>query len=457
MKKTFLYLVLLFSFIYSQAQTTGGGGEYVFPKSNTACLSNTDRATIKAELKKNIDFLEKKGLLKYNKSTVHFIWPIQQAAGFNYNDIWAISAYVDHNINFPDALTDYNCGTITYDTPDGYNHQGTDIYLWPFTWNQFQEGRANIVAAASGVIISKSDGHIDTRCTLNSDPWNAVYIQHSDGSTTWYGHMKIGSLTTKAVGDTVVAGEYLGKVGSSGNSLAPHLHFEVYDNSNNLIDPFAGSCNNFNSDSWWVSQIPYSNPNINAVMTHFTPPRMNACPIPDEINDTNYFNLGDSIYMAAYFRDQIIGETANYYLYTPAGSLHSSWSKTFTNTFSTSYWYWWTIITNPSLTGQWRLDVEYKGQLVSHNFQVGTTTNIESIASNNLEISPNPFNNKLQIMGLESMVDYSFKIFDITGREICKGAVNSSINTTEIVSGIYFMKILNSKGVTLASKKLIKF
>jgi murein DD-endopeptidase MepM/ murein hydrolase activator NlpD len=100
-----------------------------------------------------------------------------------------------------------------------------------------------IVSAAAGTILYKSDGNFDRSCTFNNNNWNAVYVQHSDGSVAWYGHMKAGTLTTKNVGASVAQGEYLGVVGSSGNSTGPHLHFEVYDSGNNLIDPYAGTCN----------------------------------------------------------------------------------------------------------------------------------------------------------------------------------------------------------------------
>ena len=57
-----------------------------------------------------------------------------------------------------------------------------------------------VVAAAPGVIVFKQDGNFDRNCGFTGDPWNAVYVQHADGSVAWYGHMKNGSLTPKAVG-----------------------------------------------------------------------------------------------------------------------------------------------------------------------------------------------------------------------------------------------------------------
>lgn len=53
-----------------------------------------------------------------------------------------------------------------------------------------------------------------------------VELQHPDGHITRYGHMQRGSLLVRD-GDTVYAGQQIGRVGSTGNSSGPHLHFEV--------------------------------------------------------------------------------------------------------------------------------------------------------------------------------------------------------------------------------------
>jgi Peptidase family M23/Putative peptidoglycan binding domain len=62
---------------------------------------------------------------------------------------------------------------------------------------------------------------------------NLVVIQHRLGYTTWYAHLS--SITTH-VGQSVAGGTEIGRVGSTGYSTGPHLHFEVR-RYNTPIDP----------------------------------------------------------------------------------------------------------------------------------------------------------------------------------------------------------------------------
>jgi len=60
---------------------------------------------------------------------------------------------------------------------------------------------------------------------------NHVKIQHADGRVSWLLHMQPNSIRVR-VGDNVRAGQPIGKVGFSGDSLFPHLHYNVTDGPN---------------------------------------------------------------------------------------------------------------------------------------------------------------------------------------------------------------------------------
>jgi len=53
---------------------------------------------------------------------------------------------------------------------------------------------------------------------------NLVEVDHGDGMVTRYGH---NSVNLVAAGDEVQAGQSIARVGSTGRSTGPHLHFEV--------------------------------------------------------------------------------------------------------------------------------------------------------------------------------------------------------------------------------------
>ncbi|MEK7169690.1 MAG: M23 family metallopeptidase [Patescibacteria group bacterium] len=89
----------------------------------------------------------------------------------------------------------------------GYN--GVDIasYL----------GAPILAAAAGDVIIARSVG-------WNGGYGNYIVITHANGTQTLYGHLSSIAVTA---GKSVVRGEIIGYMGSTGRSTGTHLHFEV--------------------------------------------------------------------------------------------------------------------------------------------------------------------------------------------------------------------------------------
>jgi murein DD-endopeptidase MepM/ murein hydrolase activator NlpD len=68
-----------------------------------------------------------------------------------------------------------------------------------------------------------------------------LVVQLPDGRYASYAHLQPGSLRVKA-GDTVREGQSLARIGNSGNSFAPHLHFQLGDSAELLASeglPFA--------------------------------------------------------------------------------------------------------------------------------------------------------------------------------------------------------------------------
>lgn len=61
-----------------------------------------------------------------------------------------------------------------------------------------------------------------------------VILTHPNGYSSIYAHLS--EITVKQ-GQAVSKGDQIGKSGNTGNSTGPHLHFEIHDSRNAVIDP----------------------------------------------------------------------------------------------------------------------------------------------------------------------------------------------------------------------------
>ncbi len=96
------------------------------------------------------------------------------------------------------------------------------------------------------------------------------------------------------------------------------------------------------------------------------------------------------------------------------------------------------------------------GQAEDYPVLIENTTDAVNARSSlsNIQLAPNPFNDKISIINNKGPVSYS--IIDITGRLVQSGSINGSedINTSTVPNGIYSVIIQSLEGNS--THKMIK-
>jgi hypothetical protein len=97
-----------------------------------------------------------------------------------------------------------------------------------------------VLAVADAVVTSVEDGRPEqtpgkypVNIPLDQADGNRVILDLGGGRFAMYAHMQPGSIRVRS-GDRVKLGQAIGLVGDSGNSVAPHLHFQVMAGSSSL-------------------------------------------------------------------------------------------------------------------------------------------------------------------------------------------------------------------------------
>jgi murein DD-endopeptidase MepM/ murein hydrolase activator NlpD len=146
-----------------------------------------------------------------------------------------IANYVD--VDQGQGARDFACGNRTYD-----GHNGTDFALRDL--GVMRRG-VDVLAAAPGIVKGTRDGMADVnyrkvepKRLAGRECGNGVRLDHGAGWTTQYCHLRKGSVVVRK-GQRIRAGQPLGKVGLSGKTIFPHLHFQVAKGET-MIDPFIG-------------------------------------------------------------------------------------------------------------------------------------------------------------------------------------------------------------------------
>ena len=172
-------------------------------------------------------------LVKFNESVTKFedfVSGVGAAMGSSYGDDEVILEYGD----YPDRdAGEFQPGTMPdlqaeggivpsgkmnsgYRTSSRPNHMGTD-YAMP-----------------EGTPISVIQPGKITRAGWFDGYGYGVQVNHPGGVNSFYGHL---SAINVSVGQTIEPGTVIGKVGSTGRSTGPHLHFEIDANGRSKVDP----------------------------------------------------------------------------------------------------------------------------------------------------------------------------------------------------------------------------
>ena len=133
-----------------------------------------------------------------------------------------------------EVLTDYETGGLyLFPVPDG--DEITQEYSEQHkAWDIAAVTGTAVVAAEEGTVtyVQIWDGSYDTTGMMSYG--HMIQIEHPDGNTTLYAHL---SEINVQQGEKVVRGQRIGRVGSTGNSTGPHLHFEVMSETGKKENP----------------------------------------------------------------------------------------------------------------------------------------------------------------------------------------------------------------------------
>lgn len=98
-----------------------------------------------------------------------------------------------------------------------------------------------VIAVADGTVVAMRNdlpeqvpGALPPGLPIDQADGNFVVLDIGQGAFALFAHLQPGSVTVQP-GATVKRGEVLGKVGNTGNSQAPHLHFHLMDGPSPLV------------------------------------------------------------------------------------------------------------------------------------------------------------------------------------------------------------------------------
>lgn len=105
----------------------------------------------------------------------------------------------------------------------------------------------DLISPAGTPVVAAANGTLSRQTTGGSRSGNAWWLTTSTGTYFFYAHLASFS-NGLSVGSRVQAGDVIGYVGSTGNAVSPHLHFEIHPGGGGPVNPYSaiwmiGGCN----------------------------------------------------------------------------------------------------------------------------------------------------------------------------------------------------------------------
>ncbi|HYN31775.1 MAG TPA: M23 family metallopeptidase, partial [Ilumatobacteraceae bacterium] len=96
----------------------------------------------------------------------------------------------------------------------------------------------DLISPAGTPVVAAANGTLTRQTTGGARSGNAWWLTTSTGTYFFYAHLASFS-SGLSVGSYVQAGDVIGYVGSTGNAVSPHLHFEIHPGGGGAVNPYS--------------------------------------------------------------------------------------------------------------------------------------------------------------------------------------------------------------------------
>ncbi len=270
-----------------------------------------------------------------------FAWPLEGTLGKD----WIVANYVDRDAS--NGTLDFHGGSRTYD-----GHAGVDIAIPSF---RFMDRGIAVHAVEGGTVEFVQDGYDDRSKGFDAScqvPANRVHVRHPDGRLGQYLHFRKDTIVVSE-GQQVDVGDVLGEVGSSGCSDSPHVHFELHDANDSVVDTF--------EEGLWASPPPYDVP-LHLMDVVIKESVLTLEEVWDPAPNASQFSLGVPMGFAVTTGGALPGDALEVSFRPEGGAVAATLSHEYDGTESLYSWYW--DVTLNGSTGPWSAEVRINDESV---------------------------------------------------------------------------------------------